>query len=433
MFSTSWSPQPPSACPPRPGHPVHRLPPLSSTVSLPTGECRFIFLHPSIPDQRCACQGFHRDESLLGAYCQCGHQACYHLQGNVAIPPPADDSVTSVSYVALLDRIRSLEAQYQRDKKIWEEELKEERRARREDVRVLREAMYSFFQFMEQDVPRQFVDIEDKIESIVDRQQQLHERVITVDDSSMILEDRIAELEKVVSREIPDRAERENDHEEEDDMDEAGKLDDETSVVDHRSPVGAQRSCTRDRNPGSPHSVKTQVSVPSPSPTHSPPFNRSLPPIRSDNGIAATEDGEHSKYCQDLPALTRSLTSPVAARTRRDIIPERQLLIQAIRHCDCDSRIDANSGRSSHQQLNSSPSEIEEKPCPSPSSSPSPFALQCSDSRSPCTVARVVPGKRKGQAKDERPGRAWTLPNPPPFSLSDSSVDSMCCKGPRSS
>ncbi|KKA16632.1 hypothetical protein T310_9750 [Rasamsonia emersonii CBS 393.64] len=366
-------------------------------------------LHPSVPDQRCACQGFRLDESLPGAHCECGHQACYHSH-SAAVPPPAEESPvsSSVAYAALLDRINSLEAQYQRDRKIWQEELQEERRARREDVRVLREAMHAFFQFMEQDVPRQFVDIEDKIESVVDRQQQLHERVMTVDDSSMVLEDRIAELERAVARETRDQAEWDND-EDDVDHDEAGR----------RSPVGAQRA---DKDLGSfGHSVKTQVSGsdtnPS-SPSRSSATHSSDPTIHGDDVI--TKDDESIKQCQDLPSLSQNSISPAAARTQRNPIPERQLLIQAIRDCDCESSPPSES-------------EIGGKPSRSPSPFSSRYRKSSGSPPSSCTTvasnsARVlVPAKRKRQQQ-----HAWTLPNPPPLSLSDSSVEyGRCCKCPR--
>lgn len=159
---------------------------------LPTGGCQFILLHPSVPDQRCSCQGFRRHEGLPGAHCQCGHQACYHTH---EMAPPTDPECTCASCIALTDRIRRLEARYEYERNVWQEELKEERRARREDVRILREAMYSFYKFMEQDIPQKFEYVEDKIEGVVDRQQQLQERLMTVDDSTMALEDRVADLE----------------------------------------------------------------------------------------------------------------------------------------------------------------------------------------------------------------------------------------------
>lgn len=396
-------------------------------------------LHPSVPDKRCACQGFRLDESLPGAHCECGHQACYHSHG-AAITPPADESPvsSSASYAALLDRINSLEAQYQRDRKIWQEELREERRVRREDVRVLREAMHAFFQFMEQDVPRQFVDIEDKIESVVDRQQQLHERVMTVDDSSMVLEDRIAELEKAVAGGTRDQAD--SDNEEDDSID--GKLVDET---DRRSSPPP----TADKDLGSPHSVKTQVSGSDRNSSPSSPSSvRSDPTIHGDDMTAKGD--EPIKHRQDQPSLSQSPTSPAAAArsSQRNPIPEHQLLIQAIR--DCES---SRGSLSSHGEPNSPPSETGEKPPRWPSSpfssslryrkcvsqSPSPSSCTTTTTTTVATttsdsarIVTVVPAKRKRQHA------SWTLPNPPPLSLSDPSVSSVeyeyeyygCCKCP---
>ncbi|KAJ9268812.1 hypothetical protein DTO212C5_5013 [Paecilomyces variotii] len=120
---------------------------------------------------------------------------------------------TSAGYLALMDKMRRLEAQYEHERKIWQEELNEERRARREDIRVLREAMYSLYKVVEQDIPRQFEYVEDKIEGLVDCQQQLQERVMTVDDSTMALEDRVANLE------------------DEQDSNDEGAVDDEDEVV----------------------------------------------------------------------------------------------------------------------------------------------------------------------------------------------------------
>jgi hypothetical protein len=372
-------------------------------------------LHPSISDQRCACQGFRRNKNLPGAHCECGHQACYHLQGNTA-PQLADtsSSVSSASYLALLDRIHILESQHQRDRKLWQEELKEERRARREEVRLLREAMYSFFQFMEQEVPRQFVDIEDKIESVVDRQQQLQERVVAVDDSSMVLEDRISDLEKAVWRDNPDQV-AENDREGSVDMDHRDH--EETKSIDGGCPRCPLASTT-ERNPGSPQrrsrglgfNRDTSPDAHSPLRDHSP----------DRNGVTSgcAEDDEAIRHSQDLPALS----DPDAARTQDIHNPECQLSIQAVR--DCDSGMEANSDVSCHQPPDSPPSEIEEKPFRSWSTSP--LSFKCSRQRFPsCSAmarAGAIPIKRKRHVKDE-PGRTWALPNPPPLSLSDSTFE----------
>lgn len=171
-----------------------------SAAVLPTGECRFILLHPSISDQRCCCQGFRRNENLPGAICECGHQACYHVLGST--PPATTEPMTTtttttthVSNAPLLDRIRKLEERYHQDRKILEDQLKAERRARREDSRHLREAMHTFYKFMEQEAPRKFVELEDKIDAVVDRELRLRERVLAIDDSNMALENRMADLE----------------------------------------------------------------------------------------------------------------------------------------------------------------------------------------------------------------------------------------------
>ncbi|KAL1995626.1 hypothetical protein VTN49DRAFT_1813 [Thermomyces lanuginosus] len=185
----------------------------------PTGECRYIIVpRTSTADpQRCACQRFQRDDALPGAHCACGHQACYHAYAPVYPEPPehSGSPTGAYSYRALVERIQSLETEHQHARRRWEAELREERRARREDVRVLREAMYSFFRFMERDVPRRFVEVEDRLDAVVDRQQRIQERLIGVDDASMALEERVARVEQSIRL---DKAE-EDDSDDEDDSD----------------------------------------------------------------------------------------------------------------------------------------------------------------------------------------------------------------------
>ncbi|EEH45285.2 uncharacterized protein PADG_01435 [Paracoccidioides brasiliensis Pb18] len=172
--------------------------PLPAELALPTGECRSILLHPSVPDQRCSCQGFRRNMSSLGSTCECGHQACYHAPGNrvssFLVQQPVSPPVLPTK-MALLERICRLEEQHRHDRRLWEEELKEERRARREDTRVLREAMHSFYKFMEGEVPRKFAAVDDKTDSLLDHVSRLEERITIVDDSTMALENRVSDLE----------------------------------------------------------------------------------------------------------------------------------------------------------------------------------------------------------------------------------------------
>ncbi|EEQ83723.2 uncharacterized protein BDCG_00528 [Blastomyces dermatitidis ER-3] len=171
------------------------LPAPPAKLALPTGECRFILLHPSIPGQRCSCQGFRRNESRLGASCECGHQACYHQSGNMVNSSQVSEPVSPLALAALLERVSRLEEQHRQDRKLWEEELREERRARREDARVLREAMHSFYKFMEREVPQKFAAVDDKTDSLLDHVSRLEERIGIIDDSTMGLENRVADLE----------------------------------------------------------------------------------------------------------------------------------------------------------------------------------------------------------------------------------------------
>lgn len=117
-------------------------------------------------------------------------------------PPPlpatstAEPTCNSPSHAALLQRLHHLETSHALDRKHWEKELRRERHSRQEDIRTLRETMYTFFQFVERDIPRQFADVEDKIENVVDHNQRLREKVISVEDFSMALDDRVIDLEQ---------------------------------------------------------------------------------------------------------------------------------------------------------------------------------------------------------------------------------------------
>jgi hypothetical protein len=103
---------------------------------------------------------------------------------------------TSPSHTILLQRLHHLETTHALDRKHWEKELRHERHSRQEDIRTLRETMYAFFRVVERDIPRQFAGVEDKIENLVDHHQRLREKVISVDDFSMAVEDRVIDLEQ---------------------------------------------------------------------------------------------------------------------------------------------------------------------------------------------------------------------------------------------
>ncbi|KAG5296954.1 hypothetical protein I7I48_05931 [Histoplasma ohiense] len=196
MFNpNSSSPTPNPTSHTRPYRKSFTLPATPSKLALPRGECRFILLHPSVPDQRCSCQGFRRNESRPGTTCECGHQACYHISGNMVSSSQVSEPVSPPALAALLERVSQLEEQQLHDRGLWEEALKEERRARREDARVLREAMHSFYKFMEREVPQKFAAVDDKTDSLLDYVSRLEERIGIIDDSTMGLETRVFDLE----------------------------------------------------------------------------------------------------------------------------------------------------------------------------------------------------------------------------------------------
>ncbi|QSS52504.1 hypothetical protein I7I53_08163 [Histoplasma capsulatum var. duboisii H88] len=196
MFNpNSSSPTPNPTSHTRPYRKSFTLPATPSKLALPRGECRFILLHPSVPDQRCSCQGFRRNESRPGTTCECGHQACYHMPGNMVSSSQVSEPVSPPALAALLERVSQLEEQQRHDRGLWEEALKEERQARREDARVLREAMHSFYKFMEREVPQKFAAVDDKTDSLLDHVSRLEERIGIIDDSTMGLETRVFDLE----------------------------------------------------------------------------------------------------------------------------------------------------------------------------------------------------------------------------------------------
>ncbi|CRG85709.1 hypothetical protein PISL3812_02735 [Talaromyces islandicus] len=177
----------------------------SLSPELPTGRCMFI----ATAEKRCSCHAFQRNPALPGAYCNCGHQASYHSQYDDTMPPPPSPQPAAFSsstpptttcncpsHATLLQRLCHLETSHALDRKQWEKELRRERHSRQEDIRALRETMYTFFRFAERDIPRQFADVEDKIENVVDHHQRLQEKVISVEDFSMALDDRVIDLEQ---------------------------------------------------------------------------------------------------------------------------------------------------------------------------------------------------------------------------------------------
>ena len=184
----------------------HSLPPLTHSPRplrltsdeqrhFPTGQCRYIVLHPSVQNQQCSCQGFHHNRSAPGSICECGHQACYHVHSqNAGQDGLMGDTFQVVKMNNLLDRVRRLEDALQDERQVRDTSIVEERRIRDREVRVLREALAPFYK-SEEEMRRKLIELEDRLDGNIDEQTRLRERIVSIDDASMTLEKRVDELD----------------------------------------------------------------------------------------------------------------------------------------------------------------------------------------------------------------------------------------------
>jgi hypothetical protein len=168
---------------------------------LPTGECRYLLLHPSAQNQRCPCQSFHFNRSAPGTNCECGHQACYHVHNDTHEKSTPPDAVN-----VLLDKINTLENKTKRleetvqsERRNRENALHRERSMWEREVRILREALAPFYQ-SEKEMRRRMVEIEDRVEGNYDDHVRLRDRVVALDDAAMAVEKRVEELEGLRSK-----------------------------------------------------------------------------------------------------------------------------------------------------------------------------------------------------------------------------------------
>jgi len=362
--------------------------------------------------------------------------------------PPGEVPLPNVSYMALQDRIHSLESQYQHDKKVWEEELKEERRARREDVRILREAMYPFFKFMDQEVPQKWTDVEDRIDHIVDRQQQLQERLITVDDSTMTLEDRIADLEYGKGfHELPEGSEDGNDDDDGGDEGE-GNHHPQRQVTDHRarSEQSPKPHCdnTDLANSAKEHQPANAADVFLSTPSgggqnqinghNAPSMDRNSFPGQSPDRVVMSAKGAPSLVPAKLPPLCTDLVFPFVSKAEISI-PDCRVRIQSLPPTESNTRSRSYLSLSRFGQPLGS-NGIDEDSRRSLSSSPSSSPPRCLPFSSyAARSSNRVQLKRKRSLKERYApenglvtGRFLSLPNPPPLSLSDHTDGSRVCK-----
>ncbi|KAI9703627.1 MAG: hypothetical protein M1836_007397 [Candelina mexicana] len=166
-----------------------QLPDPEHHTQLPRGECRFILLHPETSGQRCSCQGFWLNQSVPGSSCVCGHQACYHVPDI-----PSTGALSHNEHLALVDKLRRLEL-----------ELEKERADREEDIKGVYRAIrgvYHNHSLLQTWMSGRLVEFDDKIDGIVDKSQgfsdglkAVSEGVGRIDDSNMELENRVEEIE----------------------------------------------------------------------------------------------------------------------------------------------------------------------------------------------------------------------------------------------
>lgn len=167
-----------------------------SARPLPTGECRYLLLHPSAPNQRCSCQSFHLNRSAPASICECGHQACYHVHRELNEKQPPSETLNAVldKLNAVVDKVKRLEETIQNERTNRENTLQRERQMWEREVRILREALAPFYQ-SEKEMRRRVMEVEDRVEGNYDEHVRLRDRMVAVDDATMSIEKRVEELE----------------------------------------------------------------------------------------------------------------------------------------------------------------------------------------------------------------------------------------------
>ncbi|KAK2767460.1 hypothetical protein FQN54_003616 [Arachnomyces sp. PD_36] len=339
-------------------------------------------------------------------------------------------TTTHVSHAPLLERIRRLEEQYQQDRKILEDQLKAERRARREDSRNIREAMHSFYKFMEQEVPRKFVEVEDKIDAVMDREFRLRERVLAIDDSNMSLENRVADLEdeddstSTYSDCLEDGRERKRRKS----VEHTGELEETVPVT--RNPPNVNSSSNEETNINAASSTSSMDSprLRSPSSLLAPTSSRSsTPPSEQPSPCDRNPPSDFAAPydCLDAPAAipgaqtsVRVLSSP-----QYDLLPSPEEELTFAKQPILDSFAPDNLPPAARTGPVTTPtSRYRDQDRGSASEPPAPFIRTVSAS-SLSGAGKYDAKKRKRdttlyQSRGAGPGLQLTLPLPPPLSLS---------------
>jgi hypothetical protein len=162
---------------------------------LPSGECKYMLLHPAPQNTRCPCQSFHHNRAAPGTICECGHQACFHVhEKNETLS--SSDAVSAIAEKLnfVIDKVKRLEDVIHQERSNREASLLRDRHNWERDIRILREALAPFYQ-SEKDMKRRIVEVEDRVEGNYDEHVRLRDRVVAVDDATMGIERRVEELE----------------------------------------------------------------------------------------------------------------------------------------------------------------------------------------------------------------------------------------------
>jgi len=176
----------------------------SSEAQLPRGECGFIVPESegSGARQRCSCRSFYPD-SIVRSRCGCGHQAWHHEAQPLT-------TVSVEEYLQVVDQMKQLKEQVRQLETLqhdWKQEILRERMAREEMERTNRIVQARMYDNMRQ----LKISMDDRIEAVVDKTTEysdqikgMQERLITLDESSMDMEDRIDRVEQLggLSRDV---------------------------------------------------------------------------------------------------------------------------------------------------------------------------------------------------------------------------------------
>ncbi|KAE8556710.1 hypothetical protein TMatcc_004102 [Talaromyces marneffei ATCC 18224] len=119
-------------------------------------------------------------------------------------PPPKQSTTDQIK--ALEKQLQTLETRHTLEAAHWRQCLLQERHAHQETLKQLQQHISTFSQFMnamsQLNVQRKFSEVEDRLENLMDCQQRLFDKVVSVEDFGMMLEDRVVEVESHVERDV---------------------------------------------------------------------------------------------------------------------------------------------------------------------------------------------------------------------------------------